>query len=188
MKLALAVLGGSVVAAAALVSLAIAQPPARGAGVFAMLQNDANGDGQVTRAEFDAALKARFATLDLNGDGSATPDEVNVQRHAQAEERRNKTMTERFEMLDTNKNGQLSRAEFSARPPSPDGEDAHPPGRGPGPGDRGPMKRTNASADGTLTFEAFAARGAEAFNKVDANKDGVVTAAEIQTLTPQRRQ
>lgn len=62
MKLALSTLGASAVAASALVSVAIAQPPGRGPGAagFALLQHDANGDGRLTRAEFDAAQRARF--------------------------------------------------------------------------------------------------------------------------------
>ena len=50
MKLALYVLGASAVGAIALVSVAIAQPPGRGpggAGGFALLQYDGNGDGRL---------------------------------------------------------------------------------------------------------------------------------------------
>lgn len=37
---------------------------------------DANRDGVVTRAEYDAFHGARFTRLDRNGDGRITPDEL----------------------------------------------------------------------------------------------------------------
>ena len=81
MKLALSILGASAVAASALVSVAIAQPPGRGPGAagFALLHHDANGDGRLTRAEFDAAQRARFDGVDANKDGSATPGGIQGQ-------------------------------------------------------------------------------------------------------------
>ena len=36
---------------------------------------DTNHDGTITRAEFDAAVKARFDTADTNHDGKLTPAE-----------------------------------------------------------------------------------------------------------------
>lgn len=36
---------------------------------------DANGDGRVTLAEFQAGVAAMFARLDLNGDGAISPEE-----------------------------------------------------------------------------------------------------------------
>jgi Ca2+-binding EF-hand superfamily protein len=191
MKLALSVLGASAVGALALVSVAIAQPPGRGPGAagFALLQHDANGDGRVTRAEFDAAQKARFDGVDANKDGSATPAEFKASREAKAGAMRATAMTERFDELDTDRNGQLSRTEFSARP-APDDRDGRQRNAGTragsGPNGAGPAKRADANADGTLTLGEFSARGAEAFAKADANKDGVVTVTELQTMGPTR--
>lgn len=195
MKLALSVLGASAVGALALVSVAIAQPPGRGPGAagFALLQHDANGDGRVTRAEFDAAQKARFDGVDANKDGSATPAEFKASHEAKAGAMSAVAMTERFDQLDTDRNGQLSRTEFSARP-APDDRDGrqrhaggHRGGRdGSGPNGAGPVKPADANADGTLTLGEFSARGTEAFSKADANKDGVVTVTELQMMGPTR--
>ena len=62
-------------------------PPPRGAGMGMMMgpgahrlhemaeKADTNHDGTITRAEFDAAVKARFDTADTNHDGKLTPAE-----------------------------------------------------------------------------------------------------------------
>lgn len=190
MKLALSVLGASAIGALALVSVAIAQPPGQKPGGFSLLQHDANGDGRLIRAEFDAAQKARFDSIDANKDGSATPEEFRNRREAQMNDHRAAEMAERFDALDTDKNGQLTRAEFSTRP-SADDEDKRGGGRHGG-RDKGRdgddrRARADANADGTLMLTEFTARGAEAFTRADANKDGVVTVAELQSLRPSRR-
>lgn len=190
MKLALSLLGASAVAAVALVSVAIAQPPGRGPGAagFALLQHDANGDGRLTRAEFDAAQKARFERVDANKDGTATPAEFKASREAQAGAIRAAAESERFDEFDTDRNGQLSRAEFSSRPAlsGRDGHQRHDGGRRGGRNGPGPGKRADANADGTVTQGEFSARGAEVFTKADANKDGVVTVTELQAIGPPR--
>lgn len=55
---------------------------ARGAG-----RMDANGDGAVSRAEFQARGLTRFATLDLNRDGTITPAERQNAKAARQEPR-----------------------------------------------------------------------------------------------------
>jgi len=79
------------------------------AGMFERI--DANGDGVVTRAEFDAHLAARQAGLDANGDGFVSFEEAQTFRAAQQEER----ARERFARMDTNGDGRISVEEASAR-------------------------------------------------------------------------
>ncbi|GIX21358.1 MAG: hypothetical protein KatS3mg121_0141 [Gammaproteobacteria bacterium] len=53
--------------------------PPRGAKLFKKM--DADGDGQVTRAEFLAAHEKHFDRLDADGDGILTHDELKAARH-----------------------------------------------------------------------------------------------------------
>lgn len=169
-----------------------------GPGGFALLQFDANADGKLTKAEFDAAQRARFNAIDANKDGTATAEEFQAARKAEAEARRAEISKDRFAALDTDKNGQLSAAEFAAGPPRGAGVkgDRHG-GRGHRMDIRGggrpalaapsgaPKRagRGDADADGKVTFAEFSARGAEAFARADTNKDGTVTIAELQART-----
>lgn len=184
----------AVLAAAALAltaGSALAQPPGRGAGPFGLLQNDANGDGRLTRAEFDAAQTARFNAVDTNKDGKATAEEFKAVREARASERRADMAAARFKALDADSNGQVSQSEFAAAAGKADDQRARGFRAGHG-GDRhGPMKawdrRGGADKDGAVTQAEFNARGLEAFGRADANKDGTVTIAELQAMAPGRR-
>jgi len=76
---------------------------ARGGGMLDRLDTD--GDGKVSRAEYDA----HFAQLDQDGDGYITTDEYQNVRNEFRTERRNQM----FEADDENKDGKVSRDEFS---------------------------------------------------------------------------
>lgn len=161
-----------------------------GPGGFGLLELDTNADGKLTRAEFDAAQRARFNQIDANKDGSATSEEFKAFRDAEMQKRRAEMAKIRFDRLDTDKNGQLSQTELAARP---DGDDDHGRGRGgrhDGHGRGGPGKadghRADADKNSKVTLAEFSARGLEAFNRADANKDGTVTVAELQAMRPDR--
>ncbi len=49
--------------------------PGRGPGDM-IKQMDANGDGKVTKTEFEANARAMFARMDRNGDGVLSGDEL----------------------------------------------------------------------------------------------------------------
>jgi len=72
---------------------------------------DANGDGVVSRAEYDAHIAQRQAGLDRNGDGTVTFEEAKAFREAQREAR----ARARFARLDTNGDGIVSVDEAGAR-------------------------------------------------------------------------
>jgi len=73
---------------------------------------DADGDGAMTRAEFDAQRAARFADIDADGDGALSQDELAAHREAKWAERRARMFNE----LDADDDGAISKAEFAAPP------------------------------------------------------------------------
>jgi len=69
---------------------------------------DLDQDGQVTKAEFTQTALDRFAAADTNGDNYLSEDE----RKALHKARREKREARRFERLDANKDGSISREEM----------------------------------------------------------------------------
>jgi Ca2+-binding EF-hand superfamily protein len=194
MRLKLIALASVMAAGGLAAAAAVAQPPGHPGpgGPFGLLAFDANADGKVTRAEFDAAQKARFGQIDANKDGTATPEEFKAFHQAQAETFKVAASKERFAKLDADGNGQVSADEFAKataeRGRGPEGRHGR---RGPGRMERvgdhpdkhhGP--RADGNDDGKVTFAEFSARGIEGFSRADANKDGTVTIAELQALRP----
>lgn len=113
---------------------------------------DADHDGQVTRAEFDAGRIARFKATDANGDGWVSEEEYvgeyrgRLEQQLAASSRSEDKKTEerqrqirqahvRFGVLDKDKDGRMTPAEYGAS-------------------------------------------GARAFAEQDNDKDGIVTAAD----------
>jgi len=151
---------------------------------------DANRDGQVSKAEFDAAREARKA-----------------ERGAKRDERR----AERFTAMDADKNGQVSRQEYDAAHAErqqkwADAREAGKPGsdgkaegrrwgrhgghhRGPGMGfamGGGRMggekwfEHADADKNGSVTLAEASAKPLERFDAIDTNKDGTISPEERQ--------
>lgn len=119
----------AVAVAAVLVTMPAVAAPHEGHAFVA--DYDTNGDGQVTRAEFDAARTARFNATDANKDGWISEDEYVAEYSARlekqlaasdrdeakkAEERQRQIRQThvRFGVLDTNKDGKIQKAEYDA--------------------------------------------------------------------------
>ncbi|MES2497712.1 MAG: EF-hand domain-containing protein [Pseudomonadota bacterium] len=125
-----------------------------------------------TRAEVQTRITEHFKKADTNGDGVVTKAEADATRAKMREafaEKREERRDERFAMLDTDKNGALSKDEFTARP---DGKDGHRAGRD------GKHGRHGIGKMGRGGGGAFMGNW---FERMDANKDGKVTLAEAQT-------
>lgn len=73
---------------------------------------DSNGDGMVSKAEFDAAHDKHFKEMDTNGDGQLSPDEMRAGHKAMMEQGKNK----RFDEADANHDGALTREEAKKMP------------------------------------------------------------------------
>jgi hypothetical protein len=154
--------------------------------------------GPTTRAEVQAKVQEYFTQIDANKDGAITQAEFDAHRTAKKAEwqaRRAERRAEMFTKLDTNKNGQLSKAEFDA--PRADRGEGMGEGRGiwgghhrmggmmgrghgmmMGMGGGDWFARIDANKDGKVTLAEASARALGMFDKADANKDGTVTPEE----------
>ncbi|MET0248933.1 MAG: calcium-binding protein [Sphingobium sp.] len=167
-------------------NVAMAQPgpqDGRGGGRGGiMMMADANKDGTITKAELTAALNARFAKMDVNGDGQIT--------QADRDARRAQRMEARFTALDADRNGQISKAEFTAghqarmdkraEAGKGEGRKGHH-FRGGHRGGKGMMGGWGGKGgkDGVVTKAQFMAGPIAMFDRADTNKDGKVTAQEM---------
>ncbi len=201
-KLLFAAAGFAALTGAAGLALAQDAPRERGAGFF---QADANSDGAVTRAEFDASGAARFTRLDANSDGQLTREERRAERGERGERGRHGRRGGGPHMLgaaDANNDGNITREEFLARPgemfarldADSDGvisaaERPQRPERGERPdrGERPARVNPDANNDGQLSQAEYAAQGTAMFQRLDANSDGRVTREEAAAAHPQRR-
>ena len=77
---------------------------------------DADKDGRVTLAEFDAYRAAKAAEMDTDGDGKLTAAELTAGHLAQMTERAAAMSAHMIDRLDTDGDKALSTAELGARP------------------------------------------------------------------------
>ncbi|WP_428150582.1 EF-hand domain-containing protein [Brevundimonas sp.] len=145
---------------------------------------DADGDGRISRAEFVDGRIARLTAIDANRDGSISAEE----RQSGIDTRRNQRASARFETLDKDGNGAVSREEFTAAREMRGERAGHGVrqgghrgpgagwgrGRGHGGGERG----QGAEARAPLTIAAVQTRLTARFDRLDANHDGFITAEE----------
>lgn len=191
-------LGGMVAATLAAAGIATAQTATQTAAqtptetsapaAMRQLRGDTDNDGRLSRAEFVEGRIARLTAQDANGDGSVSREEMQAAGQARRAERADA----RFAKLDADGNGAISRAEFDA------GHAARP--------DRGP-RAERAGHHGRRGGARHAMRGAEgarergpvviaevrqkldeSFARMDADKDGHVTADERRTSMRQLRE
>lgn len=185
-------IGASVAALLAVPALAIQHEGMKGHGM----------QGPQTRAQVQAMVQQHFALIDANRDGAVTQAEFDAGKQkmqAEREAMRAKRHAEHFTRMDANKDGQLSRAEFDAAHAQRMGEhrgmgghdgmgmgdhDMKMGGHGMGMGGHG-MKMggmafadVDANKDGRVTLAEASAKALAWFDRIDANKDGTVTPEE----------
>lgn len=188
----LAFLASVALVASATAALAQTNAPAR---------PDRNAD--VTRQQVIERTDQRFARMDVNRDGRFTPDDARQLREQRGTERANRM----FERLDANRDGNVTRAEFdqsrAARQQRMAERRAQAGDAGEARGHRGPRHhgmrfhgRHHGRAmggqrmfgeQGSVTAEQMRARALERFDRMDANHDGTLTAAERQQAREQMR-
>jgi Ca2+-binding EF-hand superfamily protein len=154
---------------------------------------DADKDGKITKAEYEAARAGEFKAADKNGDGSVSKEEF----AAYGDQRRTDFVDRMFARLDKNSDGKLDAAELAAgrgkRGDRAEGDREE--------GERGDraerggrlnFERADAAKKGFLTLEDLTkVRGArfetamkKRFEGLDTNRDGKLTADE---LPPERK-
>ena len=122
---------------------------------------DTDGDGRVSKVEAQAAERKAFAALDTNKDGRITLAE----RQGTADAARRANIDRQFAALDTDKNGSVSKAEFTAAV-----------SKGVRPIES--MGAMDANNDKAITQAEWDAFSVQAFDRMDANKDGFITPQE----------
>lgn len=151
----------------------------------AQANRPARTQAEMTQAAFVEARVARLTTADADSDGTVTGEEHQAAHQAKHAERADA----RFARMDTNGDGSISRAEFDA-PREARAE------RGPRPeraGMRGPRggsggDRAARMADrGPVVIADARAKAEQAFARMDADGNGVVTASERQAVRGERR-
>lgn len=167
---------------------------------YHLFQSDANSDGVLTRAEFDAAQEARFARMDANGDGQLTREEMRAGRGERGARGRGFGRHGGFHSLaraDANNDGSITRDEYLAGPiarfdrldannDGVIGQDERPQRRARGEGGerRNPM---DADGDRQISRAEYAAMGARMFERLDADNDGRITREEAEAARTHRR-
>ncbi|WP_162938784.1 EF-hand domain-containing protein [Brevundimonas naejangsanensis] len=131
----------------------------------------------VSQADFIQRRIERLRAADADGDGRVTAEEM----RARIQTRRAEARAARFDRLDANKDGALSRAEFEA-PQARDGRMVRGPRMGHG------RMGSRAMEQGERRFPIVVAeaerKAALAFARMDADHDGVLTVEERRAAMP----
>lgn len=129
-----------------------------------MMRADADGDGKVSRAEFIAQADGRFLQMDTDKDGTVSRSEMKAFRQAMHDRRI------------------ADGARGDMPPPRPhDGKRPKPPKDH---GEHGPDGEFKDKPP--ITRQAFTDRAAKRFDRIDANRDGVIDQTEIAAARPMR--
>lgn len=133
------------------------------------------GPQPIQRAIFIGEMDAQFRKMDADKNGQLTLLEIEqfqkLQAVAEAEDR-NRAL---FVQLDTDRNRQLSQAEFAKLVTPPPPSDPRP-----------MLAREDANRDQQISLVEHRAATLANFDRIDADKDGVVTPAEMKAggITP----
>lgn len=133
----------------------------------------AAASGPTTKAVVEAEVRAGFARLDANKDGfvdRAEADRAQSAAVSGAQARYRQRRSSLFARIDTNKDGTISRAEF---------EGAGAP-RAPAPGTNPWLNNNDTDRNGRVALSEALAQSTQRFDRLDTNKDGRVTDAEVR--------
>lgn len=144
---------------------------------------DGNGDGKVSKEEFEAGPRERFAVYDLNSDGKITSEERYGRRSGSSSKKSKSGSSDRytktleqtlekvaaeFKELDANTDGLIEESEFMAaesRSADRKAERA--------------IHRLDKDKDGKVSMTEFSAKSAKRFSTLDLNSDGAIKADDL---------
>ena len=153
--------------------VAIAQAAPQAAAPRAM-RADADGDSRISQAEFVGRRLQRLTAADADRDGSVTPEEMRAVAQARMAQRADA----RFQRLDANSDGSISRTEFDMRRAARAEARPHRAARMHRGAGRMARHGQGANMRGPISIAGAQAKAEQAFTRLDADRDGFITAAE----------
>ena len=155
------------------------------------MRADADGDGRISQVEFVGRRVQRLTAADADRDGSVAPEEMRAASQARKAQRADA----RFQRLDVNSDGAISRAEFdaprAARTEARPHRAARPDRMHRGAG-RMAHRGQRMEARGPIAIAEVQGKAEQAFTRLDADQDGFITVAErqagMQAMREQRRE
>lgn len=126
------------------------------------------GPQPLLRANFVAQMDAQFAKVDADKNGQLSRGEIEQFEQQKALADALAANEAWFEKLDTNKNGQLSATEFAKMVREPAAASAQP-----------MLSREDGNRDGQISLVEHRVATLANFDRIDSDKDGVVTPAEM---------
>ena len=127
------------------------------------------GPQPILRASFLAQMDAQFSKMDGDKNGYATPAEIEQFEKEKALTEAEARNAAWFDRLDVNKNGQLSAKEFAKMVAEPKAASAQP-----------MLSREDGNRDGQISLVEHRTSTLANFDRVDADKDGVVSVEEMK--------
>ena len=129
----------------------------------------AAGPAPIPRSSFIANMDTQFKVIDADKDGVLTAAEIEKSQQATTDLRNAAKAQLLFGQLDSDKNGQLSPAEFARIPLPGIKPDAKP-----------MIARMDLNKDGKVTLVEYRGGTLVNFDRLDADKDGIVSGAEMK--------
>lgn len=123
----------------------------------------------IPRATFLANMDAEFRKMDANRNGLLTRLEIEQHQRAAGVLQAQARLRARFTQLDTDRNGQLSLAEFGRLQPAPAAPNASP-----------ILSRFDLNRDNSVSLIEYRTGTLVNFDRLDADKDGIVSPAEMK--------